>query len=157
MTFILDTRFVMKFCAKHASKNLVLSIFLDINLNAESAIWDTFQFKDCLSRYGNSYHIENTDVYNGNSVVPLQWHHNERDSVSNHRRRDCLLGHKSKKIKENIEAPRHWPCEGNSPVTSEFPKRRASNAEIVSIWWRHHVLPYSNSWIGGENGGDYAE
>ena len=29
-------------------------------------------------------------------------------------------------------------CEGNSPVTSEFPAQRASNAENVSIWWRHH-------------------
>ena len=33
-------------------------------------------------------------------------------------------------------------CEGNSPVTSEFPAQRASNAENVSIWWRHHVLWY---------------
>ena len=27
---------------------------------------------------------------------------------------------------------------GNSPVTSEFPAQRASNAENGSIWWRHH-------------------
>ena len=32
-------------------------------------------------------------------------------------------------------------CDGNSPVTGEFPAPRASNAENVSIWWRHHVLP----------------
>ena len=29
-------------------------------------------------------------------------------------------------------------CEGNSPVTGEFPAQRASDAENVSIWWRHH-------------------
>ena len=29
-------------------------------------------------------------------------------------------------------------CEGNSPVTGEFPAQRASNAENISIWWRHH-------------------
>ena len=29
-------------------------------------------------------------------------------------------------------------CVGNSPVTGEFPAQRASNAENVSIWWRHH-------------------
>ena len=29
-------------------------------------------------------------------------------------------------------------CEGNSPVTGEFPAERTSNAENVSIWWRHH-------------------
>ena len=28
-------------------------------------------------------------------------------------------------------------CEGNSPVTGEFPAQRASNAENVSTWWRH--------------------
>ena len=31
-------------------------------------------------------------------------------------------------------------CEGNSPVTGEFPVQRASNAENVSIWWRHHDI-----------------
>ena len=30
-------------------------------------------------------------------------------------------------------------CERNSPVTGEFPPQRASNAETVFIWWRHHV------------------
>ena len=29
-------------------------------------------------------------------------------------------------------------CEGNSPVTGEFPSQRASDTENVSIWWRHH-------------------
>ena len=29
-------------------------------------------------------------------------------------------------------------CAGNSPVTGEFPPQKASNAENVSIWWRHH-------------------
>ena len=32
-------------------------------------------------------------------------------------------------------------CAGNSPETGEFPALRASNAENVSIWWRHHVKP----------------
>ena len=29
-------------------------------------------------------------------------------------------------------------CAGNSPGTSEFLAQMASNAEKVSIWWRHH-------------------
>ena len=28
---------------------------------------------------------------------------------------------------------------GNSPFSGEFPVQMASNAENVSIWWRHHV------------------
>ena len=42
-------------------------------------------------------------------------------------------------IKENIKVPHHWPFAGNSPETGEFPAQMASNAENVSIWWRHHV------------------
>ena len=31
-------------------------------------------------------------------------------------------------------------CEGNSPVTGEFPAQMATNAENVSTWWRHHGI-----------------
>ena len=41
-------------------------------------------------------------------------------------------------IKENIKAPRPWPMCGEFTVTGEFPAEMASNAENVSIWWRHH-------------------
>ena len=41
-------------------------------------------------------------------------------------------------IKENIKAPRHWPLCGELTGTGEFPAQRASNAENVFIWWRHH-------------------
>ena len=34
-------------------------------------------------------------------------------------------------------------CEGNSPVTGEFPSQMASYAEDVSIWWRHHEAKMS--------------
>ena len=42
------------------------------------------------------------------------------------------------KIKENIKAPRHWPLCGEFTVTGKFHAQRASNAENVSIWCRHH-------------------
>ena len=31
-------------------------------------------------------------------------------------------------------------CAGNSLGTGEFPAQMASNAENVSIWWRHHAV-----------------
>ena len=31
-------------------------------------------------------------------------------------------------------------CEGNSPLSSEFPAQSASTAENVSIWWRYHAM-----------------
>ena len=43
-------------------------------------------------------------------------------------------------IKESIKAPRHWPLCGEFTGTGEFPAQRASYAENVSIWWRHHVI-----------------
>ena len=33
-------------------------------------------------------------------------------------------------------------CEGNSPVTGEFPTQRARNTENVSIWWSHHDVKH---------------
>ena len=35
-------------------------------------------------------------------------------------------------------------CAGNSPGTGEFPAQMASNAENVSIWWRHHDISFEN-------------
>ena len=70
---------------------------------------------------------------------PLQWRHNGRYSVSNHQPHHCLLNglfrHRSKKTSKLRVT---GLCERNSPVTGEFPAQRASNAENVSIWWRHH-------------------
>ena len=72
-------------------------------------------------------------------ISSLQWRHNEQDSVSNHQPHDCLLnrlfGCRSKKTSKLRVT---GLCAGNSPGTGEFPAQRASNAENVSIWWRHH-------------------
>ena len=71
----------------------------------------------------------------------LQWRHNELAGVSNNQPHHCLLkrlfGCQSKKISKLCVT---GLCEGNSPVTGEFPAQMASNAENVSIWWRHHGL-----------------
>ena len=70
---------------------------------------------------------------------PLLWRHNEWESVSNHQPHDCLLnclfGRRSKKTSKLRVT---GLCAGNSSETGEFPAQRASNAENVSIWWRHH-------------------
>ena len=69
----------------------------------------------------------------------LQWRHNERDGVSNHRRPHCLLYYSFRRRSKKTSKFRFTGlCAGNSPVTGEFPAQRASNAENVSIWWRHH-------------------
>ena len=67
---------------------------------------------------------------------PLPWRHNGRDCVSNHQPHDCLLnrlfGNRSKKTSKLCVT-------GLCAVPGEFPEEMASNAENVSIWWRHHA------------------
>ena len=73
--------------------------------------------------------------------VSLQWRHNEHDGVSNHPRHDSLRIRLFKRISKKTSNLRVTGlCEENSPVTGEFPAQRASNAENVSIWWRHHAV-----------------
>ena len=68
-----------------------------------------------------------------------QWRHNECGGVSNYQPRDCLLNSLLRRRSKKTSKLRvTGPCEGNSPVTSELPAQRVSNAENVSIWWRHH-------------------
>ena len=81
--------------------------------------------------------------------VSSKWRHNEHYSVANHQLHDCLLnrifGRRSKKTSKLRVT---GLCAGNSPGTGEFPAQRASNAENVSIWWRHHDIGhFSNAFI----------
>ena len=46
-----------------------------------------------------------------------------------------LLRRRSKKTSK-LRVTDLWA--GNSPLTGEFPAQMASNAENVTIWWRHH-------------------
>ena len=69
----------------------------------------------------------------------LRWRHNGRDGVSNHQPHHGLLNrlfrHRSKKSSKLRVT---GLCAGNSPGTCAFHAQMASNAENVSIWWRHH-------------------
>ena len=76
----------------------------------------------------------------------LQWRHNKRAGVSNHRRLHCLLNCWFGRISKRTSKLRVTGlCAGNSPVTGEFPAQKASKEENVSIWWRHRVICTWNS------------
>ena len=68
----------------------------------------------------------------------LQWRHNDHGGVSNHQHQAFMHALN----KENIKAPRHWPLGGEFTGTGEFRAQRTSNAENVSIWWRHHEISF---------------
>ena len=64
----------------------------------------------------------------------LHWRHDGHDGVSNHQPQHCLLNHLFRRRSKKTSKLRVTGlCEGNSPVTGEFPAQRASNAENVSI------------------------
>ena len=72
--------------------------------------------------------------------MTFQWRHYGHDSVSNHLPHDCLLKHLFRRRSKKTSKLRVTGiCGGNSPVPGEFPAQMASNAENISIWWRHHA------------------
>ena len=76
------------------------------------------------------------------SLAALEWRHNGLNSVSNHQPHHCLLNRLFRRRSKKTSKLRVTGlCEGNSPGTGEFPAQMASNAENVSIWWRHHGNP----------------
>ena len=113
----------------------------------ESATWlmRSHSFKPMIWQYSSVvFQILTCAVYAAKTATwfqdSLQWRNNERDGISIHRRIDCLpkrlfwcRSMKTSKLRVTDL------CEGNSPVTGEFPAQRASDAENVPIWWRHHV------------------
>ena len=79
--------------------------------------------------------------YRDIASYPLQWRHSGRDGVSNHQRSDCMRDRLLRRRSQKTSKLRVTGlCVRNSPVTGEFPAQRASNAENVSIWWRHHAV-----------------
>ena len=90
-------------------------------------------------------HITRYDPYPSYYIFLLQWRHNERDCVSNQWRLDCLLNRSlSHRSKQTSKLRVTGLCEGKPPATGGFLSHTASNAENVSIWWRHHVINISD-------------
>ena len=72
--------------------------------------------------------------------IPLQWRHNERNGVSNHRRLDCSLNRLFRRRSERTSKLCVTAlCEGNPPVTGGFPSQRVRNGKNASSWGRHHA------------------
>ena len=95
-------------------------------------------------------------------VSTFRWRHNGRDNVSKHQPHHCLLNRLLRRwSKKTSKLCVTGLCVRNSSGTGEFPAQMASNAENVSIWWRHHGRSYPinmlsaahlNSYSPGQNG-----
>ena len=87
----------------------------------------------CISCIGNVTYMYSCHKFS------LQWRHNGSDNVSKKQPHDCFLNRLFRRRSKKTSKPRVTGlCAGNSPGTGEFPAQMASNAENVSIWWRHH-------------------
>ena len=76
-------------------------------------------------------------------VCSLQWCHNGHDNVSNHQPHNCVLNRLfRRRSKKTAKLRVTGLCAGNSLGNGEFLTQMASNAENVSIWWRHHVMTW---------------
>ena len=94
-------------------------------------------------------HIEYYTIY---IDVTLLWRHNGHDSVSNHQPHGCLFNPLIRRRSKKTSKLRVTGlCAGNSPGTGEFPAEMASNAENVSIWWRHHEECFYISYMGAND------
>ena len=78
----------------------------------------------------------------------LQWRHNDSECVS-------IAGASivysfvcsGEDWKETSKLRVTGLCEGNSPVSGEFPSKRASNAENDFTWWRHNEYMHDFKYV----------
>ena len=88
-------------------------------------------------------------------LLPLQWHHDGRDGVSNHQPHHFVLnGLFRRRSKEPSKLRITGLCAGNSPETGEFPAQVASNAEmfpfddvIMSATWNDDSKSSGKWWV----------
>ena len=106
-------------------------------LNVHLVTWSLFNLGSFMSiGYDWTQPVQHWCLF----FMSLRWRHKGHDSVSNHQPHDCLLSRLFRRRSKKISKLRVTGlCAGNSPGTGQFPAQEASNAENVSIWWRHHV------------------
>ena len=120
-----------------------MPVFVRMSIFGCGCQW--YLFEACVCKYAEWSHSLNgwnaTDLTM--RVIWCRTHYSDAimvlNGISNHQPRHCLFNrlfrHRSKKTSKLCVT---GLCAGNSPVTGEFPTQMASNAENVSIWWRHH-------------------
>ena len=129
---LLNAFYWMKMCVVWSKSHL--SVFLRVQMTITQIILLWF--------WSNNWNINQYGRVNWFiHITTLQWRHNGCNSVSNHQPHDCLLNHLFRRRSKKTSKLRVTGlCAGNSPGTGEFPAQMASNAENVSIWWRHHEV-----------------
>ena len=132
---------VMLFFQWNRSVNSLCNCQLEYNIRRSSGktryIFIVYQFSAHFPFVITYAMGQRLDLWKSRSA--LRRRHNKGNGVSNHRRLNLLLNILFRhKLKKTSKVRVIGLCEANSSVTGEFPAQWASNAENVSIWWRHH-------------------
>ena len=132
----LDT---LSWCNLNPSLKMICPLCIgQIYCHRNATIYQRYSWRGEGFTYIICFDILSTDFDPGDYYELLHWRHNERDGVSNHQPRDCLLNRLFRRRLKIISQLRVTGfCVGNSPVIGQFPAQMASNAENTSIWWRH--------------------
>ena len=93
-----------------------------------------------------------SNITNHSATLTLQWRHNQRESVSNHRRLDLFAQPFIRvQIKENIKAPRHWPLWGGFTgdwwIPSTKGQQRGKCFYLMTSSWASRMA--ANVWLVG--------
>ena len=79
-------------------------------------------------------------------VIPLQWRHNDYDGVSNHQPNDCLPNRLFRRRSKKTSKRRVTGlCDGNSPVTDEFPAQMRKMFPFDDAIM--HILKIRRYWV----------
>ena len=119
-----------------------------IGISNKGATWQSLSasYSPCFvflnrDKYRICHEGEIQSIFCELQIWPLQWRHNERHGISNHRRLECLLNRLFRCRSKKASKPRVTGlCEGNSPVAGEIPAQRASNAEMYHLMTSSLVL-----------------
>ena len=108
-----------------------------------------------------SFHSAEHDIDTASSKIntksihgSIQWYYNERNSVSNHRRLECLLNQLFRR--RSKKASKHCVTglrEGNQPVTGRLPSQRDSTRKmfpfndvicVIDVWKPIPIIFFSH-------------
>ena len=127
----------MKLCTCTQSMALVTRSTFQLEILIRSTIYAMHKFWEQFWRARETLVKQPPDEKWKVCCDSLQWHHNELNCVSNQQPHDCLFNRLFRRRSMKISK---LCATGLCARISQIARTKASNAEYVPIWWRHHYL-----------------
>ena len=99
-------------------------------------------YKDSQETYMYSFVANNSLGHTRVLSLSLQWHHNERDGVSDRRRLDCFLNRLFRRRSKKASKLRvSGLCEGNSPHKRPLTRKMFPFGDVIMVLRWNSVYP----------------